>query len=180
MSISEVSLRPVLDVDRAFLRTLYGTTRAAEMALLPWPQAAIDVFLDQQFQAQHDYYQAQFADADFFIIEVAGEPIGRVYLHWTDSHVQFIDMALLPAWCGRGIGSRLLDLMAQHAADVGVRTLTALTLTESWRVRRMLERLGTTSIRSAGTTCEVTVALPASVPDARLRCHVRQEGPWTG
>ncbi|ATB66089.1 GNAT family N-acetyltransferase [Pseudomonas mosselii] len=118
MSISEVSLRPIVDVDRAFLRTLYGTTRAAEMALLPWPQAAIDVFLDQQFQAQHDYYQAQFADADFFIIELAGEPIGRVYLHWTDSHVQFIDMALLPAWCGRGIGSRLLvQWLAQADAD---------------------------------------------------------------
>ncbi|MEE1889302.1 GNAT family N-acetyltransferase [Pseudomonas carassii] len=118
MSIPEVYLRPVADTDRAFLRVLYGTTRAAEMAQLQWPREAIDSFLDQQFQAQHDYYQDQFADADFFVIEVAGDPVGRVYLHWSDRHVQFIDMALLPAWCGRGIGSRLLgQWLAQADAD---------------------------------------------------------------
>ncbi|WP_248918581.1 GNAT family N-acetyltransferase [Pseudomonas entomophila] len=118
MFTPEVNLRPIVDADRAFLRTLYGTTRAAEMALVPWPQAAIDAFLDQQFQAQHDHYQAQFAGADFLVIEVAGEPVGRAYLHWADSHVQFIDMALLPAWCGRGIGSRLLEQwLAQADAD---------------------------------------------------------------
>ncbi|PYC20268.1 GNAT family N-acetyltransferase [Pseudomonas mosselii] len=118
MSIPEVSLRPMVDADLAFLRDLYGTTRAAEMALLPWPQTAIDAFLDQQFQAQHDHYQTHFADAGFFVIEAAGERIGRAYLQWTDNHVQFIDMALLPAWCGRGIGSRLLgQWLAQADAD---------------------------------------------------------------
>lgn len=120
MSIPEVKLRPIVDADRTFLRALYGTTRATEMALLPWPQAAIDAFLDQQFQAQHDHYQAQFADADFFVIEVAGEPIGRAYLHWTDSHVQFIDMALLPTWCGHGIGSRLIGQWLSRADADGL------------------------------------------------------------
>lgn len=75
MASSEVHLRPITDADQAFLRTLYGTTRAGEMAMLPWDQAAIDTFLDQQFQAQHAHYQTHFADAGFSIIETAGEAI---------------------------------------------------------------------------------------------------------
>ncbi|MFJ2985874.1 MULTISPECIES: GNAT family N-acetyltransferase [unclassified Pseudomonas] len=120
MSIPEVCLRPMEGADLAFLRDLYGTTRAAEMAMLAWPQAAIESFLDQQFQAQHDYYQAQFAGAGFFVIEAAGERIGRAYLLWTESHLQLIDTALLPAWCGQGIGNRLLDQWLARADAQGL------------------------------------------------------------
>ncbi|MFJ4055656.1 GNAT family N-acetyltransferase [Pseudomonas sp. NPDC089743] len=108
MPTSEVLLRPVVDADQVFLRALYATNRATEMATLAWDQATIEHFLDQQWRAQHLHYQAQYPDACFLIIETAHEPIGRASLHWADSHLQIIDMALLPAWQGQGIGTRLL------------------------------------------------------------------------
>ncbi|RCL21029.1 N-acetyltransferase [Pseudomonas sp. AFG_SD02_1510_Pfu_092] len=108
MASSEVHLRPMTDADLAFLRTLYGTTRAGEMAMLAWDQATLETFLEQQFQAQHSHYQAHYAGAAFSIIESAGEAIGRAYLLWTDSHLHIIDTALMPAWRGRGIGTGLI------------------------------------------------------------------------
>ncbi|MFJ4391778.1 GNAT family N-acetyltransferase [Pseudomonas soli] len=159
MSIPEVNLRPIVDADRAFLRTLYGTTRAAEMALLPWPQAATDAFLDQQFQAQHDHYQAQFADADFLVIEVAGEPIGRACLLWTDSHVQFIDMALLPAWCGRGIGSRLLGQWLARADERGLSA--GLHVTSHNPALRLYQRCGFQVVGENGLSLKMS--RPASI-----------------
>jgi len=128
MASSEVHLRPITDADQAFLRTLYGTTRADEVAMLPWDQAAIEAFLDQQFQAQHAHYQMHFANADFSIIEIAGEAIGRAYLLWADSHLQIIDTALMPAWRGRGIGSGLIRQWLARADRQGLGTGLHVTL----------------------------------------------------
>lgn len=115
-----VSLRPCVDADLGFLRDLYASTRAEEMAHTPWDTAAIETFLTQQFQAQHDYYQAHFADGQFLVIEAAGQPIGRAYLLWTDSHLQIIDTALLPAWQGQGIGSQLMAEWLVQADALGL------------------------------------------------------------
>lgn len=120
MSTSEVLLRPMVDADQAFLRALYGTTRAAETATLPWAPAVVEHFLDEQCHAQHTHYQAQFPDACFAIIETLSERIGRAYLHWADQHLHIIDMALLPAWQGRGIGTRLLEQWLAQADRQGL------------------------------------------------------------
>jgi len=120
MSTSEVLLRPMVDADQAFLRALYGTTRAAEIATLAWDAAVIELFLDQQHHAQHAHYQAQFPDACFSIIETPNERIGRAYLHWADQHLHIIDMALLPAWQGRGIGTRLVQQWLAQADRQGL------------------------------------------------------------
>ncbi|WEK32360.1 MAG: GNAT family N-acetyltransferase [Candidatus Pseudomonas phytovorans] len=110
----------MVDADLAFLRALYGTSRAAEMAMAPWDQATIETFLDQQFRAQHMHYQAHFPDACFSIIETASERIGRAYLHWSDSHLQIVDITLLPAWQGQGIGARLIGQWLSRADQQGL------------------------------------------------------------
>ncbi|MFV3307726.1 GNAT family N-acetyltransferase [Pseudomonas sp. NY15181] len=104
----------------AFLRKLYASTRADEMAQVPWDQADVDAFLTQQFNAQHDFYQAHHPDADYLVIEADGEPIGRAYLLWTASHLQIIDIALLPAHRARGIGGGLLRQWLERADRQGL------------------------------------------------------------
>ncbi|PKM13837.1 MAG: N-acetyltransferase [Gammaproteobacteria bacterium HGW-Gammaproteobacteria-5] len=108
MYTPKISLRPIASEDLPFLNELYASTRIEELASLPWDKAAKDAFLDQQFNAQHSYYQAHFPQAEFQLIELAGSPIGRAYLLWDEAHLQIIDVALLPAQRGQGIGSRLL------------------------------------------------------------------------
>ncbi|MBA1322731.1 GNAT family N-acetyltransferase [Pseudomonas plecoglossicida] len=120
MSSPEVSLRPCVDADLAFLSALYAHTRSAEMAQLGWPAAAVEAFVAQQFAAQQQHYQSHYGDAQQMIIEAAGEPVGRAYLHWSAAQLHIIDISLLPAWQGQGIGTRLLGQWLARADASGL------------------------------------------------------------
>lgn len=113
----QLTLRPISDDDLPFLERLYGSTRADEMAAVDWTDAEKEAFLAMQFRAQHRHYQAYYANADFDVIELDGEPIGRLYLDRRDDEIRIVDIALLPAYRGRGIGTRYLkQIMAEAAA----------------------------------------------------------------
>ncbi|WP_028626659.1 GNAT family N-acetyltransferase [Metapseudomonas resinovorans] len=119
MPATELNLRPRTDADMAFLQELYATTRALEMSQAPWDQTAIDAFLTQQFNAQHDYYQAHYPDAEYCVIEHGGSPIGRLYVFRGTEQINLMDIALLPHWQRRGIGTHYLSLLAAEADSTG-------------------------------------------------------------
>ena len=98
---------------------MYASTRQEELAVTGWPQAEIDAFLGQQFEAQHRYYMAHFGDADYDVILGEGkEAIGRLYLDERDDEWRIIDIALLPAWRGQGIGGQIVqDVIDAAQAD---------------------------------------------------------------
>ena len=99
-----VRLRPIGPEDQAFLYEVYASTRADEMARLDWHEAQKRAFLRMQFEAQHKDYTARYRGARFDIMELDGEPIGRLYVDRRKGEIHVIDIALLPAYRGRGIG----------------------------------------------------------------------------
>lgn len=119
MPSPELILRPITEADLCFLRQLYATTRADEMASTGWDQPAIDAFLAQQFAAQHQYYQEHYHDAQFSLICHRGQAIGRLYVFRGPSVFNLIDIALLPEWRGRGIGTRYLEALTREADEAG-------------------------------------------------------------
>jgi ribosomal protein S18 acetylase RimI-like enzyme len=72
-----------------------------------------------QFDAQHAYYQEHYAAASLDIILVGGEPAGRLYFERASEEFRIIDIALLPAFCNRGIGTRMLKGLQAEAAAAG-------------------------------------------------------------
>ena len=81
-----LTLRPITDADSPFLRQVYGSTRADELAMTDWCDAQKAAFVQQQFEAQHQYYQQNYTGAQFQIVEWNGQPIGRLYLvEWPDA-----------------------------------------------------------------------------------------------
>jgi ribosomal protein S18 acetylase RimI-like enzyme len=112
-----LGFRPAGDDDLAFLCRLYGTTRAAELASLPWSDADKAAFVRMQFAAQHAHYTRHYPNAERLIVLHDGEPIGRLYVdRWRHEH-RIVDIALLPEHCGRGLGAALLgDLIAEAEA----------------------------------------------------------------
>jgi ribosomal protein S18 acetylase RimI-like enzyme len=113
-----ISLRAVTPDDMEFLYRVYSSTRQEELAPLQWTEAQLTAFLTMQFNAQHTYYQAEFPDANYQIVLWEGQPAGRLYLHRQERVLHIIDIALLPEFRNRGIGSRLLnDIIQQGNAE---------------------------------------------------------------
>jgi len=137
-------LRPETEADRAFLLRLYTSTREDEMALVPWSVEQKQTFLAGQFQAQHQHYRAYFSDCAFDVIEQRGEPAGRLYLQARQTQLHIIDIALLPDWRRRGIGTAFLQAVqkAGRASGKGVGIMV-----EKFNpAMRLYQRLGFTAI----------------------------------
>ncbi|MAT99588.1 MAG: GNAT family N-acetyltransferase [Anaerolineaceae bacterium] len=115
-----IQLRPITESDLPFLRRLYGSTRTEELAAVPWSAAEKEAFLDMQFHAQHVYYQEQYAQATFDIIEQDGQAIGRLYVDRRPDDIRIVDIALLPANRKQGIGSMLLSRLLEEGTRAGL------------------------------------------------------------
>lgn len=115
-TIPGVRFRPCRDGDLAFLRRLYRSSRAAELSATRWPEGMKRAFSDQQFDAQHEDYLARFPDGTFLLIQNRMDPIGRLYMDLTGPSLRLIDITLLPAWQGKGIGGAVLRGLQDMAA----------------------------------------------------------------
>lgn len=116
-----VTLRALHSDDMPFIEHLYAGSRANEMARSGWQAAQIAAFLSQQFHAQHTYYQTHYHDAQFLIIEQAGQAIGRIYMFWGPTTLNLIDITLLPEFQGQGIGSTLIEAQLRRADNQGLK-----------------------------------------------------------
>jgi GNAT superfamily N-acetyltransferase len=138
--VDEVVLRPVVDADRAFLAQVHASTRVDELAILPWTDEQKAAFLVQQFEAQDAHYRTHYGDASFDVIEVDGEPAGRLYVHRGAREIRIVDIALTPAYRGRGLGTGLLRALIAEAEETG-RPLSIHVEIHN-PARRLYERLG--------------------------------------
>ena len=136
-----LGLRPARAADLPWLRDLYASTRSAELAAVPWPEAAKRAFLDQQFALQHAHYLRHFADADFLIVETAQAPLGRLYLQRGAAQHVLVDISLLPAWRGQGVGTALIAQAQALAAAAGC-ALSLHVLHANPDAQRLYARLG--------------------------------------
>lgn len=114
---ARLTLRTIAADDEAFLLRLYASTREEELRLTNWSDEDKQRFVRMQFAAQQHAYNS-YPDAAFFLLLQDGEPIGRVYLQDRDAALLIVDLSLLPAWRGQGIGS---DVLQAVFAQAGVR-----------------------------------------------------------
>lgn len=132
-----ISYRPETDEDLPFVAALYASTRTQELAATGWPEALQAAFLDQQHRAQHAHYRAAHPDGEWLLVERDGAPIGRLYLAGQDAMLLIVDISLLPAVRGAGLGTAILsDLLGAEARPV------QLHVERMNPARRLYERLG--------------------------------------
>ena len=142
------TLREETSEDETFLRRLYASTRAEEMAYVPWPDEQKSAFLNMQFDLQRRHYRAHHPQAEFLIVLLGQEPAGRFYLDRTGEVLLLIDIALSPEYRGLGVGIDLLEnLLAEaNAASKPVR----LHVETSNRAFKLYQRLGFTPVEIQG------------------------------
>lgn len=140
--------RPIGKMDADFLFHLYASTRETELAIVPWTPEQKRAFLRQQFDAQHRHYQEHYAGAAFDLLLVDGRPAGRLYVARWKETVRIVDIALMPEFRGRGIGTRLMtELFAE--ADASGRTVS-IHVEGNNPARRWYDRLGFRSVGEHG------------------------------
>lgn len=114
-----VSFRPVTEADLPFLYRVYASTRADELAPLPWSADQKAAFLTMQFRAQHADYQRNYPGAERLVIVRGCEPIGRLYLERGGREYGVIDIALLPEHRGQGLGAAIMRDLQDEAGAAG-------------------------------------------------------------
>ena len=110
-----ITLRTVTPEDYTFLLEVYASTRAAEMALVPWNDEQKSAFLKFQFDAQASYYREQFPETQFQVIMNDDERVGRLYVVREADRIRILDITILPDRRGRGIGSMLIGELLDEA-----------------------------------------------------------------
>ncbi len=113
----EITRRAVRPEDEEFLYALYASTREMEMAMVDWSDEEKESFLRMQFHAQTTEYARNYADAQFDLLLCDGKPAGRLYLDRRADEIRIVDIALMPAFRNRGIGSELLSEVMARAEE---------------------------------------------------------------
>lgn len=115
METKDISIRPITDDDQAFLRTVYGSIRQFEQELAGWNDDEWNSFMDMQFSAQHKYYEEHYSDCDFSIILYKQKSVGRLYVQKMKEEIRVVDIAILPEYRNKGLGTFLLKSILEEA-----------------------------------------------------------------
>ena len=137
---ANVTLHPVTEDDYNFLVEVYWSTRADELALVPWTIEQQQVFVQSQFAAQQDHYAKKYPTASHDIIMSNGRPVGRLYVARLEQEIRIIDITLLPAARNAGIGSYLIKQLLDEANRSG--KMTRIYVEDFNPSLRLFERLG--------------------------------------
>lgn len=136
---ARLSLRPIEDTDRGRIAEIYATTRAHELARVPWSDEQKRAFTDSQSRQQEVHYGLHYPGAERLLVEATGEAIGRIYVD-TAAEVRLMEVTLLPPWRNRGIGTQLTRIVLEYA-DM-LRLPASLHVEPFNPAKRMYERLG--------------------------------------
>jgi ribosomal protein S18 acetylase RimI-like enzyme len=112
-----VSLRPRTPADREFLVAVYGGTRAQELAQVDWDDAQKEAFVRWQFEKQEEDYNQRYPNARHDVILVDGEPAGRMWVGVDDKQIRLLDIAIIPQFQHRGVGTQLLRQLMTEATE---------------------------------------------------------------
>lgn len=146
-------LRVATRDDMEFQFHLYASTRQEELAAAGFPEAMRESFLEMQFEAQTSHYSSCYPSAEWSVIESGGVDAGRLVLDRAPDHLHIMDIALLPGFRGRGIGTALLrEVLAEAMAKHLPVCLFAFT---GERAMGLYRRLGFETVKDDGVHTEL-------------------------
>ena len=164
---SEVLVRPIGSEDRERLRA--GFERLSERSRYMRFQAPLPVLSDKQLSYltavdHHDHEALLALDPE------TEDGVGVARFVRVNDTVAECAIVVADDWQGRGVATMLLDRLVDRAREEGVERFTALVMAENSEALRLLERLGDTEERRAGSQVELDIALPAAPePSPQLR-----------
>ncbi len=139
-----VTLRRSAPEDQEFLIAVYASTRDEELNLTGWDDNQKRTFIEMQFRAQSQQYSLCYPQADSGVILLDEHPVGRLLVDRRGADITLVDIALLPEYRNRGIGTTLIQSLLNEAA--GAQKNIALHVLRWSAAARLYERLGFTTV----------------------------------
>ena len=115
-----LTLRPETKDDLPFRFQLFIRSRPPEWDQVYLPIEELTQLMNQQFWAQTETYLARFPEARFDIIELNGEPIGRIVVNRPGDRIHLVDQAIAPQLRNQGLGTAVMRSLMQEAAAGGL------------------------------------------------------------
>ncbi|MEO7720267.1 MAG: GNAT family N-acetyltransferase [Capsulimonas sp.] len=140
--------RPATPDDEAFLFEVYASTRANEMSAVTWDAEQKVDFLHTEFLEQNTFFQARFPDGQYDVLMQDGVRAGRLYVDYREDELWILDISLLPKYCGKGIGSRVIGALMRHAREEDL--VIRLHVEHFNRAYHLWRRLGFSQIQNDG------------------------------
>lgn len=169
-----IEIRPIAPNDRQLLLEAFARLSPESRYRRffgPMPELR-DRELDYLTQVDHSDHEALVA-----VDSESGQIVGVARFIRLEAGGDAAELAItvVDDWQRRGVGSALLEALAQRARDEGIRRFEAPVLANNADAIRVLEALGETTYRHEGHEVVLSIELPlAEVPRARWRALMQQ------
>jgi len=151
---------PLFGADpQTFAYRLFAQDKLAQFAAIGLPQPHAERLVQMQWRGRNLTYAAQYPGAENWTVSLEdGAPIGCYSLQKTAQNVRIVDLAILPEWRGQGIGTHVLQQVAQQATAAG--KTFSLRVEKQNPALRLYTRLGFAAVNEDETSYEMVLSTP--------------------
>jgi len=142
---SRLTLRPARPEDEDLTFRIFVASKELDFRDMLLPQHQKDFLLKQQNFSQLYNWRHRYPDMEQWIIEFAGEPVGRLIFALQPDQILVLDLAMLPGRRGVGGGRRVIkDVIFAEAIRTG--KIARASVAPYNPVRKLYARLGVTEL----------------------------------
>lgn len=112
-----VRLRMTQPNDSRLERAIHDANRD-DLLLIDGEEDFVQSIFDLQYRARDQGYGQQYPNASYFMIEKTGATVGRLVVDFGHNEVRIVDIALIPAMHGMGVGTTVVQAIMTVAAKM--------------------------------------------------------------
>lgn len=149
-----VTLRPEQPGDEPFVFRLFAGGRPDLEWIAGIGKDRKRELLVRQFRCEQEQLRKIYPDAEYSMILLAGNPVGRLYFHRGEKKYRILVVTLAPEYRGRGIGGNLIKNILREASQAG----KPVCLQVAWYnhpARVLYEKIGFRVAEDMGVYCEM-------------------------
>jgi ribosomal protein S18 acetylase RimI-like enzyme len=117
LNLKSVRSINVNDSDSEFLLKLYCCTREAEFSAVGLTADQFEALMEMQFNAQTQSYRNSFPKAEYKIICLDEEKIGRTIVNRSEHELRLVDVSVLTSYRNLGIGTKIIADLINEARE---------------------------------------------------------------
>lgn len=113
-NINNISLCPIESKDNEFLLRVFKESRPDLNLINSISEEQKEMLILEQFKMEKQQLKQNYPDAEFNIVKLNGEPIGRIYIYDGERVNRILEIGLLEDYRNLGIGQELVNSVIKN------------------------------------------------------------------